>query len=49
MPQMPRLKGKGVKIAYAILGIPGNLQKESPRKNKVIERTLIFDETSRVK
>jgi hypothetical protein len=48
MPGMPRLKGKPTKIAYALLGVPLNMQKDK-KKNKQVERKLQFDETSRVR
>lgn len=51
MPAMPRMKGKAVKIAYAILGVPANMIKDEKqtKKEKHIERMLVFDEVSRVK
>ena len=48
MPAMPRLKGKATKIAYAILGIPDNMKKDT-KKDKYLEQRLVFDETSRVR
>lgn len=48
MPGMPRMKGKAKKIAYAILGVPANMEKDV-KKNKYIEHRLVFDETSRVR
>ena len=51
MPAMPRMRGKGQKIAYAILGKPANMEKEpkKSKKEKHIEHLLVFDEVSRVK
>jgi len=51
MPAMPRMKGKAQKIAYAILGLPTNMEKnvKKSKKDKHIEHMLVFDETSRVK
>lgn len=50
MPTMPRPKGKGRKIAYAILGVPQNMlkTKKTEVEQKINER-LIFEETSRVR
>ncbi len=45
---MPRFKGKATKIAYAVLGKPANMEKDV-KKDKHIERMLVFDETSRVR
>ena len=42
MPGMIRIKGKATKIAYRILGVPGNLRKEKPSK---IKERLTFEET----
>ena len=46
MPLMPRAKGKGKKVAYAILGTPANLikRKKSEHERQVRER-LTFEET----
>ena len=39
---MIRIKGKATKIAYRILGVPGNMRKE--KRSKIKER-LNFEET----
>jgi len=49
MPCAPRQNKKGKKIAYAILGVPMNLQAQNAKKNPKIERRLEFEETSRVR
>lgn len=48
MPGMPRIPGKGKKIAYAILGIPQNMKKPS-KKDKKVDTRLVFEETQRVR
>lgn len=49
MPAMPRLKGKSTKVAYKVLGVPGNISfKRSEAQRKINER-LIFEETSRAR
>ncbi len=42
MPLMPRLPGKGKKIAYAILGKPANMRK---RKKTKEDKRLMFEES----
>jgi len=49
MPVAPRPHKKGKKIAYAILGMPANLQKQNWKKNKKVENRLVFEETARVR
>lgn len=47
---MPRPKGKGRTIAFAILGTPPNMQKRKHSKiEKEINKRLLFEETSRVR
>lgn len=48
MPGMPRIPGKGKKIAYAILGVPANMKK-SNKKEKRVDKQLIFQETQRIR
>lgn len=48
MPGMPRIPGKAKKIAYAILGVPGNMHKPTKKEQKLNTR-LIFEETTRVR
>ena len=45
---MPRPDGKAKKIAYAILGKPAN-QKKKSKKQKEIDKILLFQETARVR
>ena len=50
MPAMPRPFGKAMKIAYAILGKPANLQKEKRKKtDSNVEKRLLFEETQKVR
>ncbi len=49
MPCAPRPNNKGKKIAYAILGVPMNLQKHNAKKNPKIENRLVWEETTRVR
>jgi len=48
MPATPRPKGKPTKIAWGILGKPGNMEKKS-EKDRKIDKQLIFQETMRVR
>jgi hypothetical protein len=49
MPCAPRQNKKGKKIAYAILGVPMNLQKKNVKKDPKIEGRLVFEETALVR
>lgn len=49
MPSMPRIPGKGPKIAFKILGIPANIAAKKTKEQKFINRRLWFEETSRVR
>lgn len=49
MPAMPRVKGKATKIAYKILGKPANIAFKRDKKEKEVNRRLIFEETTRVR
>ena len=49
MPSMPRLPGKGTKIAFKILGVPANIASKKTKEQKAINRRLWFEETSRVR
>ena len=49
MPAMPRFSKKGTKIAFKILGVPGNMRSKPTKKEKDVNRQLVFQETSRVK
>ena len=46
MPAAPRLKGKATKIAFKVLGTPANLQFKRNRVQRMINRRLVFEETS---
>ena len=49
MPGMPRIPGKPTDIAYKILGKPDNIAFKRSKKEKKINRRLIFEETTRVR
>ena len=49
MPSMPRIPGKGPKIAFKILGVPANIAAKKTKEQKFINRRLWFEETSRVR
>ena len=49
MPAMVRPKGKGKKVAFAILGRPANMQSKSSAKKKKADRELLYQETSRMR
>jgi hypothetical protein len=48
MPAMPRPDDKARKIAYKILGLPGNMRKKSKREIQ-LDEYLKYDESRRVK
>jgi len=49
MPAMPRLDGKGKKIAYALLGTPSNIKDKKTARQKEIDAKLYQQDTSRVR
>lgn len=49
MPAMLRVKGTPTKIAYAVLGKPENMKDVKGKKYSIINKRLIFEETSRVR
>jgi hypothetical protein len=49
MPSMPRIPGKGVRIAFKILGVPANIASKKSKEQREINRRLWFEETSRVR
>lgn len=49
MPVMPRLPGKGKKMAYKILGVPKNISFKPTKEQRKINKRLLFEETSRVR
>lgn len=49
MPQGQRMPGKATKIAYKILGVPANMSYRRTKRDKEINRRLIFEETVRVR
>lgn len=49
MPAMPRLPGKGKKIAYKILGVPAPMRSRRTKEQKRIDTRLVFEETTRVR
>ncbi len=48
MPTMLRISSKATRIAYSILGVPGNMKKRS-EKQKKLDRVLTTQETNRAK
>lgn len=49
MPAMPRIPGKGPKIAFKILGVPAPLASKKTKEQKEINRRLLFEETWRAR
>jgi hypothetical protein len=49
MPGMPRVKGKTTKIAYKIMGVPANIAHNSSKREKEINRRLVYEETDRAR
>jgi len=49
MPAIPRISGKAKKIAYAILGVPANIQVKRTKQQKRVNERLMFEETVRVR
>jgi hypothetical protein len=50
MPGMPRSNKKGKAIAFSILGVPANMQKQKTSKKKdAVENRLIYEDTTRIK
>lgn len=51
MPAMPRIKdSKLTKIAFKIMGVPGNMRKRIRTKaDEKIEKRLLFEETTQVR
>lgn len=48
MPIMPRPK-KAKKIAYNIIGIPDNLAFRRSKRQKILNRKLLWEESSRIR
>lgn len=51
MPAMPRIQGKGKKVAFKVLGTPPNLQLQSKRNQRQVKinTRLVYEETQRVR
>jgi len=49
MPVMPRIPGKGKKIAYALLGKPANIAFKRSKTQVRLNKYLVAEETSRVR
>ena len=49
MPQATRYNKKAMKICYALIGKPQNLDEKPIFKNKKIEAQILAQDTSRVK
>lgn len=46
---MPRFEAKATKIAYKILGVPPNIAAHKTKKEKKIDKRLVFEETARAR
>lgn len=46
---MPRPRGKAKKIAYNILGVPANIAAKPTKKQKILDKRLLWEDTSRVR
>lgn len=46
MPAMPRFSKQGTKIAYKLLGVPANIAFKPTKKEKEIDKRLVFERTS---
>lgn len=49
MPSMPRIPGKGLKIAYKLLGVPPNIAYKPNAQQKKIDHVLLFQQTTRAR
>jgi len=49
MPAAPRSNKKATKIAFKILGIPANIAFRRNKKQKAVNKRLVFEETIRVR
>lgn len=49
MTVMVRPKSKATRIAYKVLGVPSNIAHKRTKREKYINRRLLFEETSRVR
>lgn len=49
MPSMPRMPGKGKKIAWRILGKPANIAYKPNAQQKRIDHVLLFQQTTRTR
>lgn len=49
MPTMPRALSKATRVAYKIMGIPANVAHKRTKKEKEVNRRLVFEESSRVR
>jgi phage terminase Nu1 subunit (DNA packaging protein) len=50
MPTMLRVPGKATQIAFKLLGVPLNMQKQyKTKEQRKIEQRLVFEETIRVR
>lgn len=49
MPVMPRALTKATRVAYKVMGIPANIVHKRTKKEKEVNRRLLFEETSRAR
>lgn len=46
---MPRIPGKGMKIAFAVLGTPSNYREKKTALQKRIDQRLLYENTQRAR
>ena len=49
MPATPRIKGAATRIAFKILGMPGNMRSKRTKEREVLDKRLTEEETVRVR
>lgn len=49
MPAAPRVKDKSTKIAYKVMGVPANIKHKRNKKEREINRRLLYEETYRAR
>lgn len=49
MPLMKRLSKKAIRVAYALLGTPPNMNQKKTREQKRVDQILLQQNTHRVK
>ena len=49
MPATPRIKGAPTRIAFKILGVPGNMRSKRTKERELLDKRLTEEETVRVR